>query len=120
MRTNHRPQSPSAIRRGITRSALARAGLTAALLTGCSFRIEEAMCGAGEYPVLAVGGTGGSCVPNGEEHPAGCARCPEGKVPEHVGDEWDPHGSTRTLDGHGHGHGHGHRHGDVVAAPDAA
>ncbi|MEU8651701.1 hypothetical protein [Streptomyces sp. NPDC048737] len=85
------------------------AGLAAALLTGCSLQIEEAMCGDGEYPVLAVGSTGGSCVPNVEEPPAGYARYPEGKVPEHVGDEWDTYWSTRTLDGRG----------NVVAAPDA-
>ncbi|WP_353850194.1 hypothetical protein [Streptomyces phaeoluteigriseus] len=82
--------------------------MTAAVLTGCSLRTEEATCG-GEHPVPAVGGTDGTCVPNGEEPPAGCARCPEGKLPEIVGDEGDTYGSTRTLD----------ERGNVVAAPDA-
>ncbi|OQD55013.1 hypothetical protein BM536_017820 [Streptomyces phaeoluteigriseus] len=85
------------------------AGVTAAVPTGCSLRIEEAMCGGGEHPVPAVGGTGGTGVPNEEEPPGGCVRCPQGKVPEIVGDEWDTYGSTRTLD----------ERGNVVVAPDA-
>ncbi|MFE7649363.1 hypothetical protein [Streptomyces phaeoluteigriseus] len=60
-------------------------------------------------PGPAVGGTGGTCVPNGDEPPAGCARCHEGKLPEIVGDGWDTYGSTRTLD----------ERGNVVAASDA-
>ncbi|GGR29274.1 hypothetical protein GCM10010251_51890 [Streptomyces aurantiogriseus] len=102
MRTGNRVQSPmSAIGRGVRRSVLGLSlvGLSAALLTGCS--IEEASCGGGEYPVLAVGSSGSSCVPNGEEPPAGYARYPEGKVPEHVGDKWDEYWSTRTLDENG-------------------
>ncbi|MFE0455870.1 SCO0607 family lipoprotein [Streptomyces sp. NPDC058914] len=99
MRSVSRVQSPlSAVSRGAGRSALglALAGLTAVLLTGCS--IEEASCGGGEYPVLAVGSTGSACVPDGEQPPAGYARYPEGKVPEHVGDKWDEYWSTHTLD----------------------
>ena len=110
MQTTHRVQHPSATRRGTTRSAWAfvLAGVTAAVLTGCSFQIEEASCGGGQYPVLAVGSTGGDCVPNGEEPPAGYARYPEGKVPEKVGDKWDTYWSTHTLD----------EQGNVVDTPD--
>ncbi|MEV6182407.1 hypothetical protein [Streptomyces sp. NPDC052015] len=85
---------------------LALAGLTAVLLTGCS--IEEASCGGGEYPVLAVGSTGSACVPDGEQPPAGYARYPEGKVPEHVGDKWDEYWSTHTLD----------EKGDIIEVPE--
>ncbi|MFE0811861.1 SCO0607 family lipoprotein [Streptomyces sp. NPDC058794] len=88
--------------RGERRAARSVLGLAlacataAAVLTGCS--MEEAICGGGEYPVLGVGGTGGACVPNGEEPPAGYTRYPEGKVPEHVDDEWDTYWRTHTVD----------------------
>jgi hypothetical protein len=77
-------------------SLLAMTGVIAGLLTGCS--IEESICGGDDYPVLAVGSTGGDCVPDGEEPPKGYARYPEGKVPGHVGDKWDDYWLTRTLD----------------------
>ncbi|MGX1268431.1 SCO0607 family lipoprotein [Streptomyces phaeoluteigriseus] len=91
MRTTRRVRHPSATRRGTARSAWAfvSVGLVAAVLTGCSFHIEEGICGGGRYPVLAVGSTGSDCVPNGEEPSARYARYPEGKVPGNVGDEWD-------------------------------
>jgi hypothetical protein len=82
------------------------AGLTVAsvagiLLTGgCLFR--EAICRSGEYPVAAVrSATGRTCVPDGQEPPAGYVRFPEGKVPEHVGDEWDQYWSEHMLDENG-------------------
>ncbi len=75
--------------------------MAVATLTGCSFRIEEASCGGGEYPVLAVNSGGSDCVPDGEEPAQGCARYPEGKVPEKVGDKWDTYWSTHTLDENG-------------------
>ncbi|MFG3517059.1 SCO0607 family lipoprotein [Streptomyces bobili] len=111
MQTTHRVQHPSAVRRRTVRSvwAFVLAGATAAVMTGCGFQIEEALCGGGEYPVLAVGSTGGDCVPNGEQPPAGYARYPEGKAAEHVGDKWDTYWSTHTLD----------EHGNVVDASDA-
>ncbi|MET8163974.1 hypothetical protein ABZT34_06875 [Streptomyces sp. NPDC005329] len=74
------------------------AAVAVATLTGCSLRIEEASCGGGEYPVLAVNSGGSDCVPDGEEPAPGWARYPEGKVPEKVGDEWDTYWSTHTLD----------------------
>ncbi|MEU3459287.1 hypothetical protein ABZ721_04935 [Streptomyces sp. NPDC006733] len=79
--------------------ALAVACLTVALLTGCS--TEDAICGGGEYPVLAVGSTGRACAPNGQEPPAGYVRFPQGKVPEHVSDEWDTYWNTHTVDHNG-------------------
>ncbi|MDR6979810.1 hypothetical protein J2X68_006547 [Streptomyces sp. 3330] len=85
--------------------ALAGAAVAAAVavmtLTGCSFRIEEASCGGGEYPVLAVNSSGSDCVPDDEEPAQGWARYPEGKVPEKVGDQWDTYWSTHTLDENG-------------------
>jgi hypothetical protein len=90
VRTGHRvqPTTSTTISRW-TRcvGGLALAGVTAALLVGCS--AEDATCGGDEYPVLAVGSTGSTCVPEGEEPPKGYVRYPEGKVPEHVGDKWD-------------------------------
>ncbi|MGC9495922.1 SCO0607 family lipoprotein [Streptomyces sp. WG7] len=71
----------------------------AAVLTGCS--AEQAACGGGEYPVMAIGSTGSACVPDGEEPPEGYTRYPEGKVPEHVGDKWDTYWQTHTVDGEG-------------------
>lgn len=81
-------------------AGLALASVTVALLaTGCS--MEDATCGGGEYPVMAVGSTGSACVPEDQKPPAGYVRYPEGKVPEHVGDKWDTYWSTRTVDGNG-------------------
>ena len=80
----------------------------AATLTGCSLRIEEASCGGGQYPVLAVNSSGSDCVPNGEEPAEGWARYPEGKVPEKVGDTWDTYWSSHTLD----------RNGRIIALPE--
>ncbi|GAA3132062.1 hypothetical protein [Streptomyces echinatus] len=45
--------------------------------------------------------SGGDCIPDGEEPPAGWARYPQAMVPQHVGDKWDRYWSTRTLDEHG-------------------
>ncbi len=36
-----------------------------------------------------------------EQPPSGYVRYPEGKVPEHIGDEWDTYWSTRTIDANG-------------------
>ncbi|WP_306215583.1 SCO0607 family lipoprotein [Actinoplanes sp. RD1] len=69
-------------------------------LSGCWG--PDAMCGNGEYPVKAVNSTtGGACVPDGEEPPAGYVRYPEGKTPTHVGDKWDTYWDTHTLDENG-------------------
>ncbi|MFI1925475.1 SCO0607 family lipoprotein [Streptomyces sp. NPDC020377] len=81
--------------------AAVAAAVAVATLTGCSFRIEEASCGGGEYPVLAVNSSGSDCVPDGEEPAQGWARYPQGKVPEKVGDKWDTYWSTHTLDENG-------------------
>jgi hypothetical protein len=86
---------------------LALAGAAGAMLAGCS--TEDASCGGGEYPVMAVGSTGSACVPDGEEPPKGYVRYPEGKVPEHVGDKWDIYWNTHTVD----------KNGDIIDAPDA-
>ncbi|MFE6352918.1 SCO0607 family lipoprotein [Streptomyces rochei] len=100
MRRTGRAVRPSARHR--VRAARPALGLVlacaaaAAALSGCS--MEEATCGGGEYPVISVGGTGSACVPNGEEPPEGYTRYPEGKVPEHVGDEWDTYWQTHTVD----------------------
>lgn len=96
-----RPSTAGSRRRPSASTAgLLLASVTFALLTtGCS--LQEATCGGGEYPVLAVDSTGSACVPKGEEPPEGFVRYPEGKVPEHVGDKWDTYWNTRTLDGNG-------------------
>ncbi len=80
--------------------ALAVASAAFALLaTGCS--TQDAQCGGGQYPVLAVNSTGSTCVNNGEEPPKGYARYPEGKAPENVDDKWDKYWETHTLDENG-------------------
>ena len=86
---------------------LAIAGVaTAFLASGCS--IPESICRSGEYPVKAVGNTTGrTCVPNGQEPPAGYVRYPAGKVPQHVDDQWDRYWSTLVVDDHG----------NIVASP---
>lgn len=87
---------------GRTWAAAAPAVVAAVVaLSGCSLQIEEAVCGGGSYPVLAVNSGGGDCVPDDEEPAAGWARYPKGKEPEKVGDEWDVYWSTRTLDENG-------------------
>jgi hypothetical protein len=74
--------------------------LSAVVLTGCTG--QEKICRDGEYPVKAVDSTTGrACTPNGEEPPAGYVRYPDGKVPKHIGDEWDTYWSTRSIDGNG-------------------
>lgn len=74
--------------------------LAAVVLTGCSG--QEKICRDGEYPVKAVDSvTGRACVANDEQPPAGYVRYPEGKVPEHLGDEWDTYWSTRSIDKNG-------------------
>ncbi|MGW1375682.1 SCO0607 family lipoprotein [Streptomyces sp. NPDC002446] len=81
--------------------ALVLTGVTAAMtLTACSLP-PDAICMSDEYPVMPVGGTGGSCVPKDEEPPAGHVRYPEGKVPEHVDDKWDIYWDTHTIDKNG-------------------
>ncbi|WP_033344480.1 SCO0607 family lipoprotein [Catenuloplanes japonicus] len=74
--------------------------LTAAVAAGCSG--QEKICRDGEYPVKAVDSTTGrTCVADDEQPPSGYVRYPEGKVPEHIGDEWDTYWSTRTIDANG-------------------
>ena len=72
----------------------------AAMLTaGCA---PDAICAGGEYPVKAVGNTtGAACADEQQDPPAGYVRYPEGKVPEHVGDEWDVYWSKRVVDREG-------------------
>ncbi|MFJ6700321.1 SCO0607 family lipoprotein [Streptomyces sp. NPDC091272] len=96
----------SGYRRGRGVPALVLAVAAAAFsVTGCS--LEDAICGGGEYPVLNVGSTGSACVSEGEEPPKGYVRYPEGKVPEHVGDEWDEYWQSHTVD----------KDGKIVPAP---
>lgn len=92
--TSH-PKEPI-VRTGKRVHLILACAAAAAVMTGCS--IEEATCGGGEYPVLSVGGTGSACVPNDQEPPKDYTRYPEGKVPEHVGDEWDTYWQTHTVD----------------------
>ncbi|MFF9769087.1 SCO0607 family lipoprotein [Streptomyces sp. NPDC053086] len=80
-----------------------------AVLTGCSLEYKEDICSDGEYPVITVGGTGGSCVKDGEEPPPDSVRYPQGKVPQHVDDKWDVYWRTHTLD----------KNGKIIDAPDA-
>ncbi|MDX3575680.1 SCO0607 family lipoprotein [Streptomyces sp. FL07-04A] len=87
--------------RGLVLAGAAAAAAAVSTLTGCSLQLEEAVCGGGHYPVLAVNSGGGDCVPDGEEPAEGWARYPEGKVPEKVGDKWYVYWSTHTLDGKG-------------------
>ena len=80
---------------GVLLGAVALSGLV--LTSGCS--APDAVCSDGEYPVKAIGNTTGSaCADGGEDPPAGYVRYPSGKVPQHVGDEWDRYWSTRVLD----------------------
>ncbi|WP_416985597.1 SCO0607 family lipoprotein [Streptomyces sp. T028] len=97
-------QKSSRVRRRPSKSllGLALAGATATmLLSACSFSMQDAQCSGGEYPVLAVNGSGGACVEDGQEPPKGYARYPEGKVPEYVDDKWDKYWNTHTLDENG-------------------
>jgi hypothetical protein len=84
-----------------TVAGLAVMAVAAVLLTGgCLFR--EAICSSGEYPVAQVRSTTGrTCVKDGQAPPAGYVRFPEGKVPQHVDDEWDRYWSEHMLDENG-------------------
>ncbi|BCB85839.1 SCO0607 family lipoprotein [Phytohabitans suffuscus] len=85
----------------IGRLLLATAAVASlAAAAGCEYR--EQVCSTGEYPVKAVGGTtGGACVKDGEEPPAGYVRYPAGKVPEYVDDEWDQYWNGKVVDERG-------------------
>ncbi|MFF4185062.1 SCO0607 family lipoprotein [Streptomyces sp. NPDC001691] len=91
--------APGAVRRG--RLPVWVLGSAAALfaVAGCS--THDAVCGGGECPVLTVGATGRACVDNGQQPPKGYSRFPEGKVPQHVDDQWDRYWRSHTLDKHG-------------------
>ncbi|NEC86179.1 SCO0607 family lipoprotein [Streptomyces sp. SID12501] len=105
-------RTATAIRPGRGRIAAAALVSAAAVvaLTGCSaFEYTEDICSGGEYPVLAVGDSGGACVSDKEEPSAGWARYPEGKVPQQVDDKWDVYWATRTLD----------KDGNIIVLPDA-
>jgi hypothetical protein len=83
--------------RGLATMMLGATALAATMAAGgCSW--NESICGGGQYPVSAVGSTGRDCAPEGEEPPAGYVRYPEGKVPKHVGDEWDVYWDTHIID----------------------
>ncbi|WP_234043046.1 SCO0607 family lipoprotein [Streptomyces marianii] len=105
----NRPIGTAGRRRGwrVVAAAALTAAVAAATLTGCSIRDD--ICSEGEYPVIAVGGTGSACVPEGERPSKGYTRYPEGKVPQQVDDEWDVYWRTHTVD----------EGGDIVDAPDA-
>ncbi|MFJ3902374.1 SCO0607 family lipoprotein [Streptomyces sp. NPDC090025] len=78
--------------------AAALVGVTAALsLTAC-VGYEENICSRGEYPAMAIGDSGSYCEKDGKEPDPGFTRYPEGKVPQHVGDQWDEYWTTRTVD----------------------
>ncbi|MFE5898479.1 SCO0607 family lipoprotein [Streptomyces sp. NPDC056488] len=104
-------KAPSLRRRIRVFAATALTGAAAVLtLTGCSgLSFQDAVCGGGEYPVLAVGGTGSACVKDGEKVPEGYTRYPGGKVPRKVDDEWDVYWRTHTVD----------KDGNIVDAPEA-
>ncbi|GGY78566.1 SCO0607 family lipoprotein [Streptomyces nitrosporeus] len=92
MSHNSRLRRPYATAAGLGLAALVLALST----TACS--TADAICSDGEYPVIAVGGPGSACFPDGEEPSEGYVRYPEGKVPEHVGDTWDTYWESRTVD----------------------
>lgn len=69
-------------------------------LGGCGVLAED-ICAGGEYPVAAVGSTGSACQKEGTEPDEGWVRYPEGKVPKHVGDEWDEYWQEHVLDENG-------------------
>ncbi|MER6045157.1 hypothetical protein ABT136_31165 [Streptomyces sp. NPDC001856] len=101
MNTSRRTGLTTSVRPRRMRLAAAAFASVAAVvaLTGCSgWEYREDVCASGEYPVLSVGGTGGACVSDGKEPPAGYARYPQGKVPQEVGDKWDTYWDTHTLD----------------------
>ena len=87
------------MRSTLTSSALAAVLGVTLLTAGCG---ADAICGSDDYPVKAVGNTTGrTCVPAGQEPPAGYVRYPAGKVPKHVGDKWDEYWSTVVVDERG-------------------
>ncbi|WP_369192175.1 SCO0607 family lipoprotein [Streptomyces sp. R08] len=104
-------RTASALRAGRVRVvAAALVGAAAVgVLTGCAgFEYREDVCSQGEYPALAVGGSGSACFSDKEEPSAGYARYPAGKVPKQVDDKWDKYWNTHTLD----------RNGKIIPAPD--
>ncbi|WP_328584839.1 SCO0607 family lipoprotein [Streptomyces sp. NBC_00370] len=103
----------SALRSGRVRVVAAALVSAAAVgvLTGCAgLEYKEAICSHGEYPALAVGGTGSACFSDKEEPSAGYVRYPTGKVPKQVDDKWDVYWNTHTLD----------KDGKIITAPDAS
>ncbi|MYU24676.1 hypothetical protein [Streptomyces sp. SID8352] len=110
-RGTNRPRTATALRprrtRLLTAALVCAAG--AVTVTGCAgLEYREASCAGGEYPVVALGGTGSACVPDGEAPPDGFRAYPRGKVPKYVDDEWDVYWRTHVVD----------RDGTISDAPD--
>ncbi|MFC3736363.1 SCO0607 family lipoprotein [Paractinoplanes deccanensis] len=81
---------------GVVLAAVAMAaGL---LMAGC---LDQAICRNGEYPAAQVGNTGRTCVPDGQEPPAGYVRYPPGQEPQRTDDEWDVYWRTHVIDATG-------------------
>ncbi|MEW2167193.1 hypothetical protein AB0912_29965 [Streptomyces sp. NPDC007084] len=97
--TNRRPASARRTGRLRVVAAALVSVAAAGALTGCAdFGYQEDICGHGEYPALAVGGTGSACFKNSEKPSAGYTRYPAGKVPKQVDDKWDVYWRTHTVD----------------------
>ncbi|GAA2376830.1 SCO0607 family lipoprotein [Dactylosporangium salmoneum] len=76
--------------------------LATALLPAAGCHVRERICGSDSYPAKAVGNTTGrTCVPDGQDPPAGYVRYPKDKQPVYVDDQWDRYWRTVTVDEHG-------------------
>jgi hypothetical protein len=82
------------------KASLAVAGLAGLfLMTGCA---SDAICASTAYPVAAVRDAGGQdCVDDDQQPPAGFVKYPAGKVPAHVGDQWDKYWADHLLNENG-------------------
>ncbi|AEV87304.1 lipoprotein [Actinoplanes sp. SE50] len=91
------PRGPGG--RLLTVATVAAMTLACLVLSGCTF--QDAECSDGEYPAAQVDGPGSYCVPDGQEPDPGFVRYPAGRVPRHVGDEWDVYWQSHRLDAQG-------------------
>ncbi|MFF5081687.1 SCO0607 family lipoprotein [Actinoplanes sp. NPDC000266] len=78
------------------RAFLPAVAVAACLLTAAC--ADQAVCRDGEYPAAQVDSTGRTCVPDGQEPPAGYVRYPPGQEPQRTDDKWDQYWRRHTID----------------------
>ncbi|XVV17120.1 SCO0607 family lipoprotein [Actinoplanes sp. CA-131856] len=81
------------------RALLPAVAVAASLLTAAC--ADQAICRNGEYPAAQINSTGRTCVPDGQEPPAGYVRYPKDQEPRRTDDRWDQYWRSHVIDDKG-------------------